>query len=86
MQLEFSTADLDQIAELVAQKILARLEPREKAELMTEREVAEMARVEVHTIRDARRRKELKFFRVGRYPRFRPADVQAWLEKSGNDA
>lgn len=53
--------------------------------LLTENEVASMLHVEVHTIRDARRRGELVFVRVGRFPRFRRADIDAWLDSRSSN-
>jgi excisionase family DNA binding protein len=47
---------------------------------VTEREVCEVARVEVSTVRAARRAGELRCTRIGRYPRFAADDVRAWVE------
>jgi hypothetical protein len=80
MNFLFSPAELEALAELVASKLADKLAQKPAVELLTESQVAEMCHVAPHTVRDARKRKELRCTRIGRYPRYSHADVQIWLD------
>lgn len=87
MQLTFSPEDLNQIAELVAQKILDRLPANgSDDQLMTEAEAAQFCRVKEHSLRDARRRGVLKCGHAGRSPRYTLAQLNAWMAGQGGDS
>jgi len=83
MELKLSPEDLDHIAELVAVKILERLPKADDGKLLTEQEAAAQFSVTVHTLRDARRRKVLECTRIGRFPRYSRAQLNAWLSGKG---
>ncbi|MBI4461742.1 MAG: helix-turn-helix domain-containing protein [Acidobacteria bacterium] len=62
------------------------LESGNGAVLLTVREVAELLQVPVSWVYERTRRRSLDripSFRLGKYWRFREADVLAWLERQG---
>lgn len=81
MHLTLDPADLDRLAELVADKLAFRIQPQTGGDdrLMTEPEAAAFCRVEIHTLRDARRRGVLEYCRAGRFPRYSRAQLDAWM-------
>jgi hypothetical protein len=80
MHLIIDPDDLDKLAELVAAKIIERLPKLVDDEvLLTEQEAAAFCKVQVHTLRDARRRGVLKCSRAGRFPRYSRAQLSEWL-------
>lgn len=54
--------------------------------LLLPEEVAELLGVPKTWVYEAARRKKLPSVAVGRYPRFRRADVQAWIDAGGAPA
>jgi hypothetical protein len=79
MNFSFSAAELEALADLVASKLADKLAQKPAVELLTESQVAELCHVAPHTVRDARKRKELRCTRIGRYPRYARMDVEKWL-------
>ena len=86
MTFSLSPEEIAAIANQVAEIVIARMEANGKADhdtLLTEREVAAVCRVEVSTVRLARRKGQLRCVRVGRFPRYRRPDVDQWLLSEG---
>jgi excisionase family DNA binding protein len=81
VHLHLDTDDLDKLAELVAEKLAAKMQPQTGADkLLTESEAAQLLRVQPHTLRDARRREVLEFHRVGRFVRYSREQLDSWLQ------
>lgn len=53
--------------------------------VLTSEQVAEMLEVSPRTVARLVKRGELPVLHIGRLPRFRPADVEAFLDRSMND-
>lgn len=52
----------------------------EETELLTKKQVAELLHCSTSCVDQMRRKKGLPHFKVGILVRFRPADVQSWIE------
>ena len=90
MNITFPSDELERVFERVVARTLALLE-QQRAELpeeiMSEQEVARYLRVKPHVVRDERLRGRLHGSKVGRYMRYRRADVLAYLlaRRAGGD-
>lgn len=57
--------------------------PKEHEHLLSEQQVAELLNISVQTLRRWRRTRDgigAKYIRIGRFARYRPRDVQAYIE------
>lgn len=76
----------DELKDLVKSAVIEALASNPQAtapeELMTESQAAQLFKVAVHTLRDARRRGKLECFRVGRFPRYSRAQLEDYLRKA----
>jgi excisionase family DNA binding protein len=67
-------------------KVEARRSSSSREELLTEDEVAQWLRVTPRMVRRLRAERRLKYLKVGRYVRFRPADVEEYLQFNEREA
>ncbi len=88
--MKFDTEELNQIADVVSEKVLARLKPllsnkgtgKDGEALLSVEGLAEYLGVEKDWVYSHVR--EIPHSKVGRFPRFRKAEIDKWLE--GNRA
>ncbi|MSR59067.1 MAG: DNA-binding protein [Planctomycetaceae bacterium] len=81
MQITLDRDDLRAIVTEVLAEVMAQTSTTPHQQLLTEPEAAAVVRVQAHTLRDARRRGELQFHRVGRFVRYDRAQLDQWIKR-----
>lgn len=88
MELRFDEKDIRPLVEIVVREVMQQVveQKQEPAapfdRMLSENEAAAIFAVDPHVLRDARRRGELDFHRVGRFVRYQRSQIQAWIEKT----
>lgn len=84
MQIEarLTEADKTEIAQAVAAIVLAALAiPSEPDVLLTEQRAAAELNVADHNLRDARKRGEIQFFKIGKFVRYSREQLDAYKQR-----
>lgn len=83
IELTLSEADLDALAERIAARLVDQSSGGRKPEpLISEPEAAARFGVEPHVLRDARKRGEVEYHKVGKFVRYDPGQLAAWKERT----
>ena len=80
---------MESFVEQVVKTTLDKLMPESASEpqvvqLLTEEEAAEKLAVKRHVLRDARLREDIDFVRLGRGVKYKPEDLEQFIEKNRN--
>ncbi len=90
MRLDFEDSELEKLADTLALKVVEKLRPllqakdkgREGDTIFTVETLAQYLGVKKTWVYEKVHRKEIPHFKVGKFPRFRKADIDAWLQDS----
>lgn len=89
MNIEFSTEELDRLADALALKVAKILKPlmqgnrdHDRDKLFTVESLAQYLGVKKQWVYEKVHLKEIPYFKVGKFPRFRKSDIDSWLQSS----
>ncbi|MGR3309760.1 MAG: helix-turn-helix domain-containing protein [Candidatus Brocadiales bacterium] len=88
MELNFEDTELDRLADALALKVAEKLKPllrdkgKENNGLFTVETLAQYLCVKKQWVYEKVHLKEIPYFKIGKFPRFRKVDIDSWLQES----